>query len=191
MAHQDIEIEIKLSLYNPAAVKAFLMANAQLVVENVYQKDVYFTPAHRDFLGVQYPFEWLRLRESAKGVSINYKHFHPENVKKTDYCDEYETPVGNLESMKKIFASLDIREVVTVEKVRSTWEFEQVEIMIDEVSALGSFIELEATTSFDSPQAGKESLYAVLAKLGAETGEESLRGYPYMILENQGYEFGE
>ncbi len=190
MAHQNIEIEIKLPLKNPNEVKLFLNEHAELVSQNVFQKDTYFVPAHRDFLKVPYPFEWLRLRESAKGVSINYKHFYPENVAKTDYCEEFETKIENVEAMQNIFHGLDMKEAVVVEKVRTTWMFETVEIVIDEVKDLGAYIELETTTPFEDPQSGKRFLFEILTKLYAEVEEEDLRGYPFRILEKKGYKFG-
>jgi len=191
MSNKDIEIEIKLPLQNPDEVKEFLNKNAKLVSENIYQKDSYYVPIHRDFLAVKYPFEWLRLRESPKGMFITYKHFFPENVKKTDYCDEFETKIDNFEAMEKMFKSLNFKDAVIVEKSRTSWMFEEVEIVIDDVTDLGFYIELEAKKSFNDPKDGKIYLYEVLKKLNARVGEEDLRGYPFRILENKGYKFGE
>ncbi|MFC1617690.1 class IV adenylate cyclase [Patescibacteria group bacterium] len=190
MSNNNVEIEIKLPLKNPDEVKKFLNKNAELVTEDVYQKDVYYTPVHRDFLAVQYPYEWLRLRETPRGKSITYKHFYPENAEKTDYADEFETEVDNLEALEKIFQSLDFKNPVTVEKSRTTWMFGDVEIVIDKVTDLGYYVELEATKHFKNPREGKEYLHSVLKKLNAEVGEEDLRGYPFRILENKGYKFG-
>ncbi|MFH1588961.1 MAG: class IV adenylate cyclase [archaeon] len=191
MGNKDIEIEIKLPLQNPEEVKEFLNKNAKLISENIYQKDSYYVPIHRDFLAVKYPFEWLRLRKSPKGMFITYKHFFPENVKKTDYCDEFETKIDNFEAMEKMFKSLDFKDTAVVEKSRTTWIFEEVEIVIDDVTDLGFYIELEAKRSFENLQDGKPYLYEVLKKLNAKVGEEDLRGYPFRILENKGYKFGE
>lgn len=190
MAKEDIEIEIKLPLNNPEEVKASLDKNGELVARDIIQKDTYFVPAHRNFLDVKYPFEWLRLRESKNGLYVTYKHFYPENVKKTDYCDEYESKIDNVNAIKKIFHSLDIKKVVVVQKMRTTWKFENVEIVIDDVKDLGSYIELEAIHHFKNPQEGKTLLYQVLQKLNADVGEEDLRGYPFRILESKGYKFG-
>ena len=145
---KDIEIEIKLPLKNPQAVKQFLNQNAKLMAENMYQKDSYYVPIHRDFLAVKYPFEWLRLRKSPQGMFITYKHYFPENAKKTDYCDEFEAKIDNFEAMEKMFSSLDFKIVARVEKLRTTWMFESVEIAIDKVTDLGSYIELEAKKGY-------------------------------------------
>lgn len=189
--NNDIEIEIKLPLQNPDEVRKFLNKNATLVSENVYQKDSYYIPIHRDFLDVAYPFEWLRLRKSPKGMFITYKHFFPENAEKTDYCDEFETQIDNIEAMEKMFKSLDFKDAVVVEKSRTVWILEEVEIAIDDVTDLGYYIELEAKGNFENPKDGKSYLYEMLEKLNAKVGEEDLRGYPFRILENKGYIFGE
>lgn len=191
MANKDIEIEVKFPLKNSEDVRSFLDKHGQKISEHIRQKDVYYTPIHRHFLKYQYPFEWLRLRTTSKGSFITYKHFHPENSHITNYCDEFETKIESIETMEKIFAAIDIKEVATIDKSRSTWVFENVEIVIDEVKELGVFMELEAKGHFDDAKVGKAHLYAVLEMLSADVGEEDLRGYPFKLLENKGYKFGE
>ncbi|HLC98933.1 MAG TPA: class IV adenylate cyclase [Candidatus Nanoarchaeia archaeon] len=185
MANKDIEIEIKFPLQNQEEVIGFLDKNAELVSRNDLQKDTYFIPVHRNFVGVKYPFEWLRLRETLKGSSVNYKHFYPENVKKTDYCDEFETKLHDAGALRKIFRSLDFKELIVVDKKRSIWNFKDAEIAIDDVKGLGSFIELEAKKDYDDSKEGKKHLYKVLNLLNAKVGEEDLRGYPFLILERK------
>ena len=191
MNNKDIEIEIRFPLQNHNEVKQFLNKNAKLISNNIYQKDLYYIPIHRDFLSVKHPFEWLRLRKSSKGMFITYKHFFPENVKKTDYCNEFETKIDNFEAMEKMFKSLDFENIAIVEKSRTVWIFEEVEIAIDDVTDLGLYIELEAIGNFQNFQEGKSYLYEILRKLNPEVGYEDLRGYPFRILENNGYIFGE
>ncbi len=190
MAHDNREIEIKLPLHNPEEVRAFLDVNAECSAKDVFQKDTYYILPHRDFLKKDYPYEWLRLRETAKWYSINYKHFYPENVKLSDYCDEFESKIENGEAMKKIFTNIDLQEAVVVEKHRTTWLFNDVEIVIDDVAGLWAHIELETTTAFDNPQEWKKYLYQILEKLNVHVGEVDLRWYPYRLLEQKWYSFG-
>ncbi|NMC35535.1 class IV adenylate cyclase [Candidatus Beckwithbacteria bacterium] len=191
MNPNDIEIEIKLPLKNPEEVIAFLQKKAKLLAKNTHQKDIYYTPKHRDFLATKYPYEWLRLRHSSKGNCITYKHYYPENTKVTDYCDEFESSLDNISVLEKILTSLDFKTLAVVDKNRSTWDYKQVEVAIDEVKDLGSFIELEAKRQFPTPQAAKEYLYEILEELHAQVGKEELRGYPYLLLAKKGYQFGE
>lgn len=189
MANSDVEIEIKFPLQNANDVVGFLNKKAKAGLQNIYQKDTYYSPSHRNFIGYKYPYEWLRLRESAKGASLDYKHFHPENVRKTDYCDEFQTGISNAETLKKILLSLNFKEVIVVEKTRNIWYYKDAEIAIDDVSDLGSFIELELTKKPASSKEGKEYLYNILKELNAKVGEEDLSGYPYRILEKKGHKF--
>lgn len=191
MANKNIEIEIRFPLHNPGEVVGFLNKNAKLISKDVFQKDTYFTPVHRNFINIIYPFEWLRLRETAKGSSLDYKHFYPENVKKTDYCDEFQTGVGDADALRKILTSLDFREVIVVEKSRSCWLYKEVEVAIDDVKGLGPFIELEAQMHYDDPKKGKEYLHSILNQLNAKVGEENIRGYAYHTLKKNGHKFGE
>lgn len=185
MSNKETEIELRFPLYNDEEVIEFLNKNAKLIKKDIAQKDSYFTPAHRNFLGVKHPFEWLRLRETDKECSLDYKHFYPENVEKTDYCDEFQTRLGNVNAMRKILKSLDFEESVVVDKVRSVWIFKDVKISVDNVKNLGKFIELEATKHFENPKEGKKYLYSILNELSVRVGEEDLKGYPFRIIEKK------
>jgi len=64
--------------------------------------------------------------------------------------------------MERMFKSLDFKNLVTVEKSRTTWVFEKVEIVIDDVTDLGIYIELEAKETFTNPKDGKTYLRKIL-----------------------------
>lgn len=189
MSTKDIEIELRFPLLNFLSVKNFLDQNAQKIASDLFQRDSYFSPRHRDFLNFRFPYEWLRIRETNQKNSICYKHFYPENVEKTDYCDEFESELTNAEAIRKLFKSLDFNEIVVVEKNREIWLFDDVEIAVDDVKTLGQFIELEAKKFINTPQETKQYLYGVLKKINATVGEEDIRGYPFKILKNKGYNF--
>ena len=72
---QNIEVELKFLLNNGDSLKEKLNTIATPGKIDEYQKDVYFVPAHRDFLAVKPIAEWIRLRQSSKGASINYKNW--------------------------------------------------------------------------------------------------------------------
>jgi len=186
MASKDIEIEIKFPLKNTEQVIMQLDKVAQLVAKDIFQKDTYFIPHHRNFLDFEHPYEWLRLRETEKGAAITYKHFYPENASKTDYCDEFESKIHDSIAIAKILTSLDFKEAVVVEKLRSIWKLRGAEIAIDDVKELGSFIEVEAKDIPGDPTEVKEVLRNILTELNAKVGEEDYRGYPFKILEKKG-----
>lgn len=164
MAYKNKEIEVKFFLKNTPEVIDFLNNNARKNNHEENQTDTYFTPAHKNFLEPEYPFQWLRIRESKKGISLNYKHFYPENQKETDYCDEFEAVISS-PIVKNIFEKLDFKKLVEVKKNRNSWMYKDVEISIDQVEELGAFIELEITTHFDDPKVAKSYLYDIVKEI--------------------------
>ncbi|MFA6511788.1 MAG: class IV adenylate cyclase [Patescibacteria group bacterium] len=182
---KNIEVELMFPLNDVNILQEKLDAIAKKEKHNEYQKDTYYNPPHRNFLDENPVNEWLRIRETKKGVSINYKNFHAAVGEKVISCDEYETSVGDAESLKKIFLSLAFKELIVVEKSRSTWLYKKTEIAIDHVTGLYDTIELEAKGQFSSIEDAKKHLYAVLAELGARVGEQDYKGYPYLLLEKK------
>lgn len=44
------------------------------IEENNYQKDIYYTPAHKNFLEKKPISEWFRIRDTKEEKTINYKN---------------------------------------------------------------------------------------------------------------------
>jgi adenylate cyclase class 2 len=182
---KDIEIELKFPLLNCQELIKKLNLIAKFEEEGKYQKDTYYVPEHRNFLERKPVSEWLRIRESKKGSNLNYKKWHNEKDK-TVSCDEFEIEIADANGLKKIFQSLDFREIVVVEKTRNTWGYKDTTIAVDEVKNLGNFIEIEAKGKFPSVTSAKQHLYSVLKEIGVEVGEQDFEGYPYLLLKKKG-----
>lgn len=181
----NIEVELKFPLLNSKELIERLELISR-IEKKEFQKDIYFTPKYRDFLSKKPISEWLRLRESKKGFSLNYKKWHSAEGNKTVSCDELETKIGNIDIMKKLLESLDFKELIIVKKNRATWNYKDTEITIDEVQELGEFIEIEAKGDFISIEEAKKHLYDIIKELGAEIGEQDFEGYPYLLLKQKG-----
>jgi adenylate cyclase, class 2 len=179
------EVELKYPLYNSEELRKNLNSIAQPEKEGDTQVDTYYIPSHRNFLGKKPISEWLRIRESMKGGSVNYKKWHNTSEKAVS-CDEYETKVENIVPIKKIFENLDLKEIVVVEKTRYSWSYKDTTIALDSVKGLGDYIEIEAKGNFKSIDEAKEHLYLVLGEIGAKTGEQDFEGYPLLLLRQKG-----
>ena len=140
MADTEIEIQVQVDSIEP--LLDFLKANAKFQ-EKRFQIDEYFTPVHRNFLGVRPAVEWLRLRDSNGVFSITYKNWHVDEEGKTQYADEYETKVDNLGQLRKIFTVINIKPLITVNKERDIWMYKDYEVAIDKIKDLGDFVEIE------------------------------------------------
>ncbi len=179
---ENIEVELKFPLLNAPEFIKRLNLIAQPVKEEDYQKDIYYIPVHRNFLDKTPVSEWLRLRESNKGTSLNYKKWHNGDGNKTVSCDEFETKIENIEALKRIFENLNFKDIIIVEKIRNIWIYKNTEIAIDKVKELGDFIEIEAKGNFADIEEAKKYIYEALRELGAEIGGQDFEGYPYKLL---------
>lgn len=190
MPHKNIEIEMKFPLKNSFTLVKKLNKLAKADKKDFYQKDIYYIPAHRNFLkqkgGVN---EWLRIRETNRSFSINYKNWHRYKDGKTYHCDEYESVIENGDALKRIFKSLNFEKVIIVDKTRNTWFYKDCEVAIDKVIDLGEYLEIEAKRDFRNIGEAKKHIYKILKEIGAEVGEQDFVGYPYRLLEKQGYKF--
>ncbi len=179
-----MEIEIKVRIEKGDNLKQFLEREGTKAYINK-QVDEYYTPAHEDFTAVDPVIEWLRLRDSDGKFSINYKHWHHESDGRSHHCDEYETKIDNIESLRSILTALDFKHLVTVNKLRSVWSYKEYEISLDNVEQLGSFVEIEYKGNTDDvvPSEITEQMLAFLNELDCGELQRDFRGYPYLLLE--------
>jgi len=182
---ENIEVEITFPLHNSDEVIKKLKDLGLSEEKEEYQKDTYYIPAHNNFLDQKPVSDWLRIRETNNGASVNFKHWHNQGNSQAVSCDEFESRIDNVSALKNIFKQLDIKEIVVVEKKRRTWNYMNIEIALDEVTDLGIFIELEAKGDFNSIEDAKKHLYNTLEELGARIGKQDYRGYPYLLLEKK------
>jgi adenylate cyclase class 2 len=181
MASNDTEIEIKVKIENVESLVSFLNKNAEFKSEE-RQIDEYFTPIHRNFLSIRPVKEWLRLRNENNRYSINYKNWHFDENGKTSNCDEFETPVKDIEQMRKLFTTLDIKSIGKVDKTRKTWDYKDYEISVDIVSELGTFVEIEFKGYSDEPKKITDEMVKFLEGIGVGKIQRNYQGYPFLLL---------
>lgn len=183
MAHDNIEIEIKVKIENLSELVKFLDANGSFKGEK-QQVDEYFSPEHEDFMAVRPVNEWLRLRQSEGRYSMDYKLWHRGANNVSEYCDEIETTVGNGDQARKILLALHFQPIGVVDKVRKAWVCQNYEIAIDSVKGLGDFVEIEYVG-----QDGNMDFHAIMAGMitflkGLNCGkmEQISTGYIMLLL---------
>ena len=181
---KNIEIEIQVQVENAKPFISFLKKSAKEVF-SARQIDEYFIPKHRDFLASKPVSEWLRLRCMDNSYSINYKYWHyDKNGKSSNYCDEYETKVESIDSLKMILQSLDFKPIVKVDKKRTSYLFENYEISIDSVAELGDFIEIEykGKSGGDKAKEITDEMIQFLKSFNVGKIYKNYVGYPFQLL---------
>jgi adenylate cyclase class 2 len=178
----NTEIEIKVQLENATPLRALLETEGSLLYTS-NQIDEYYTPAHRDFLAIRPAVEWLRLRTEGEKNSITYKHWHNDADGIGAHADEYETSIGSLVQFQQIFTALNLKKIVTVDKTRTAYAYNEYEIALDTVTGLGDFIEIEYKGN--NTQTPTEIITEMLSFLGnLHVGKiyRNVTGYPFQIL---------
>ncbi|MDD5750708.1 MAG: class IV adenylate cyclase [Candidatus Pacebacteria bacterium] len=180
---QDIEIEIQVNVEKIEPLLGFLAENGEFVSEK-RQIDEYFTPYHRDFLAVRPAVEWLRLRNSQGNFSLTYKNWHVDEQGKSQYCDEYETKLDDLEQMRKILIALNLKSLAVVDKTRRTYLYQDYEVAVDKVANLGDFVEIEwkGKGRDIEPKKITDAMVKFLKDSGCGEVKRNYQGYPFLLM---------
>lgn len=80
----------------------------------------------------------LRVRDEGDKVTITYKAKN-----KTDYSHEIETTVGSYNDMVNILEAIGLTTYSFQESKRETWQYKDVEVVLDEWPWLDTYIEIE------------------------------------------------
>ena len=107
--------------------------------------DIYYYDTLRNNLQVKnnkYPIEWFRLRKKNNKSFLTYKK---DNYKDDIwlYSDEDETEITEFEIGKTIINKLGLKELITIDNIKHTFETKLYEIVFEEVKNLGLFLEVE------------------------------------------------
>jgi adenylate cyclase, class 2 len=178
-----IEVEQKFALTEPDKLKQELEERGGKRDSAVRQVDTYYNTPHRDFLAPAVISEWLRLRETDTDASVNYKRWLPEDAEIKTHCDEYETPVEDVEALRRTLLALDFTKMVTVDKTREEWTIPGVVVVaFDTVADAGHFVEFEFKGEAKSVEEAITRLQEFIDGLDVRLGDRINRGYPHMLL---------
>lgn len=178
-----LEIEQKFELVNPSQVRAILGSWPEAEFLNSFRQiDRYFNPPHVDFLAADVVSEWLRVRTEEDSATIDYKRWLPLEAKEKTHCEEQSVSIGDSEGLTELLRVLGFRDLVSVDKTRELWRVDEVELAIDDVDGLGSFLELEFKGEARSVDYAHRQIESVVSRLRAEIGPRDRRGYPFLLL---------
>lgn len=190
------EIEIKVKIAHGEKLMSFLQEHGTFKFEN-QQVDEYYSKSgtSEDFLLVDPIKKWLRLRTENGKDSINYKNWIYNETGTSNHCEEFESKVESLESVRKILEALGYTNIVTVDKLRRVYDYNDYEISIDSVKNLGDYVEIEykgkpdletgEITTSESERITSEMM-KFLSELVGEILERDKNGYPYGLLKQEG-----
>ncbi|MCW7752758.1 class IV adenylate cyclase [Desulfobotulus sp. H1] len=141
MNHNDLEIEVKFHISNPAGFRNLILAQNGISMGKIFEKNTLFdTPDLR----LRKQGILLRLRQ-AENCIMTVKS-HPGNHHDPDFkiLQETETVVGSFTDARQAFRTLGYTHETIYEKYRESFHLKGVEVCLDQMP-FGFFAELEGT----------------------------------------------
>ncbi|MFB6304395.1 MAG: class IV adenylate cyclase [Haloferacaceae archaeon] len=179
------EVEVKVPADHDAVRERLESAGATRQ-GTVTQRDTYFDAPHRDFAATD---EALRLRrvtddDGDTEARLTYKGSRVEGAGKTR--EEHETAVADGDETTAILGGLGFDPAAVVEKRRERWGLDGYEVVLDDVTDLGEFVEVErevpAERDVERAHRGAED---VLKALGLDPDDAVTTSYLGLLLDSQ------
>ncbi len=172
------EIEIKVRVADKEQLLAALERQNIIMGQPITQHDVVYGPKAS---GNPPGTNWLRIRTQSDGkVLFTFK----KSVVGHLDCIEHETAVEDASELEKILTQLGYALYSDLTKTRSKGRMGDIELCLDEVSGLGTFIEAEKLMQEDANHdAVVAELWQLLSGLGLQKADEVHEGYD--VLERQ------
>ena len=169
----EIEAKLKVDSLNETAEKLAELGASFMTEQN--QKDYYFDDLQSTFAGTD---SCLRIRQQkdngGEKIFLTYKGpKQKDNFKKRA---EIEIEVNDFETAQKLLLALRYKESIVVEKRRQLWRFGDCLVVLDDVSDLGGFVEIEGPDD--------KKIAEVQKRLGLENLQHISRSYADLLAEN-------
>ena len=139
------EVEIRFRL-NSDQRKKILESELFTKATNSFQEDVYFCSGQvlERARGERVPVSKIspnviRVRETDSNITLSYKEF---NQDRTGWIEK-ETTLGNREAIEFILGKLGYTGFLNITKHRTSIQHDGIEINVDDIDDLGSFVEME------------------------------------------------
>lgn len=177
----EVEVKVPAEL---GAVRSRLEEMDAVFEGSVEQADTYFDAPHRDFAETD---EALRVRRETVDVEttarITYKGPLVEAESKTRA--EIETGVANGDDATAIFEQLGFVPVQTVEKTRERYRVGSYVVVLDDVSGLGTFVEVETESGEDAEalETARSGAFELLRRLGLDPDDQVRTSYLGLLLD--------
>ena len=171
---ETFEVELKFPIADADEMTLQLLARGAQRGGVVKQSDLYFQHPCRD---LRQTHEALRLRKTDDGLRITYKG--PIIDARTKMRRELELPVGRdtseFDQFRELLTVLGFEPVRGVEKTRAVydlmWEGRPLELAVDAVEGLGTFLEIESMAHDSDRDAARDAILRLAENLGLKNPE--------------------
>lgn len=167
------EIEVEVAFDNSKEEVIRILSKYEYIGEKEIYDTYYYDPQRPNLK----PEEDLRLNETFRvrktdsSSYITYKKQHFKG-KLWIYSDEYETSIGDADTIKKVISLLGLKPLIEVHNKRKIYKNKNFEIELEEIDGLGLFIEVEKMSRSDDEMREKEKIREFIRGLGLKNVRE-------------------
>jgi len=144
------------------------------------QEDIYFSHPVRDFKKTD---EALRIRIEKNKAILTYKGPKIDKVSKTR--EEIEVEFKDPEKMSRLLEHLGFRKIAEIRKLRRIYRVGEMKIVLDEVSELGTFLEVEIVVEEDKYKETLEKIFEFIEKIGIKKDKLIRKSYLELYIEKK------
>jgi adenylate cyclase, class 2 len=183
-----IEVEQKFHVHDPAEIEARLKVRGIDLSPSKRQVDQYFNHPSRDFAQTD---EALRIRQIGDDNYVTYKGPKLDQTTKTRREIEVAIAAGAEAAgqFSEMLVALGFRPVAEVRKQRRKASIEhsghQIEIVLDDVELVGTYIELECLADASAVESSKQAIASLSAELGLPESENERKSYLELLLQRR------
>ncbi|HLC58692.1 MAG TPA: class IV adenylate cyclase [Candidatus Nanoarchaeia archaeon] len=159
----NFEVEVKAKISDKEDIKNKLISLGAIFKNKKYQHDILLDHPNLDFSKTD---QVLRIRNQDNKWQLDYKGPFTINENGIKSREEYSVNIEDGKQIKNIFTLLNFKLVGEVEKTRESYIFNEMNIDLDEVTNLGSFIEIEILSTEENSEDSKIKIFEFLYKLG-------------------------
>ncbi len=152
-ATQYVMVELKAKVDDLAPIRNKLTQYGANHIGIYHQYDIYY----------QVPKGRLKLRITENESTGELIYYEREDVARAKTSFDYILKIPHPHAVKEIFEKI-MKTKTVVEKIREIYQYENVQVHLDKVKSLGSFVEFECITSQNLRQQKKD--HSRLEKLG-------------------------
>lgn len=182
-SEKDLEVELKFRVDDLDEVRKAARAFGGKLGSTIRQVDTYYAHPTRNFAETD---EALRVRVVGETACVTYKGPLLDAETKSRQETEIRFAGGAADGRRfgGLLARLGFHEVKAVHKEREEWHLDwqgkSVELLIDRVDGLGTFVELEMLSDAAAFEEAKAALLALASTLGLRDSER--RSYLALLL---------
>lgn len=175
------EVEVKCRVANVESITKLLHNHGIVLSDPVTQDDEIFIPKGQT-LPAGPGINVLRIRTQGNKTLLTLKYVVSDSLDKA----EHELEISDATVMRQIIVDLGFFEAARVRKTRQKAQLgEAVELCLDTVEQLGTFIEVEKLVSGDNVTGVQEELLQILADLGIDTSQRVRVGYDILLIQER------